>query len=676
MNDAAVEPDRRFAPAVGVGQAGAAAPAEGARDTGTAGTAPRADTAAPGAGAPPSLADRIGARFAPFERLIDPFAETDRPAPPAALGAFILWALRDARWPVAALGALSLAVGAVEAGVFWLLGGLLDRAQESGPARFLAEQWPWVAALLLTLLVVRPAVTLGQGALSSLSVGPGLQPMTIWRLHRHTLGQSMRFFEEDFTGRIAQKQMQTANALTQATMETLNALGLMLAYVFAMTAALAAADWRLALIGVVWAGLYAWALVWILPLVRDKARIRAEARAAVTGRLVDSLTHIRTVKLFAHARREEDSARRALERFRDAAAAFGRPLMAMRVALAVLNTGVTLAMVGAALALWLGGSASTGVLAMATMLVLRATAMSNWIAFSAMGVFGEIGTIEDGARTLARPHELTDRPGAAAPAAPRGLIRFEDVTFRYGRPTGGVAGLNLTVRPGEKIGLVGPSGAGKSTAFALLLRLHDPESGRVTLDGADLRDLTQDGLRRAIGAVTQDTAIFNRSARDNILYGRPEADPAAVEDAARRARAHDFIAELRDGAGRTGYDARLGERGVKLSGGQRQRIALARAILKDAPILLLDEATSALDSMVEAEIQAALAEAMAGKTVIAIAHRLSTISHMDRVVAMEDGRVVEEGAHDALLAHGGLYAALWARQSGGFLGDGARAAAE
>jgi ATP-binding cassette subfamily B protein len=622
------------------------------------------------------LADLLGGGFGWFERRIDPFADTGRPVPPAALGAFLAWGLRDVRRPVAALGALSLAVGAVEAGVFWLLGTLVDRAQAAGPERFLRDEWPWIAALLVTLLVVKPLTTVAQGAMSSLTVGPGLQPMTIWRLHRHTLGQSMRFFEEDFTGRIAQKQMQTANALTQATLETLNALGLMAAYMVAMTAALAAADWRLASIGVVWACAYGAALVWILPEVRARATARAEARAAVTGRLVDSLTHIRTVKLFAHARREEDSARRALARFRDAAVAFGRPLMAMRVALTALNTAVTVAMVGAALALWLTGATTVGVLAMATMLVLRATAMSNWIAFSAMGVFGEIGTIEDGARTLAKPHEITDAPAARDPVRPRGGVRFEGVTFRYGRETGGVAGLDLTVAAGEKVGLVGPSGAGKSTAVSLLLRLYDPEAGRVTLDGVDLRDLTQDGLRRAIAAVTQETAIFNRSALDNILYGRPEAGREAAERAARRARAHDFVATLRDGKGRTGYDAHLGERGVKLSGGQRQRVALARAILKDAPILLLDEATSALDSEVEAEIQAALAEAMQGKTVIAIAHRLSTIAHMDRIVAMDGGRVVEDGTHAELLARGGLYAGLWARQSGGFLGDGARAAAE
>jgi ATP-binding cassette subfamily B protein len=577
----------------------------------------------------------------------------------------------DVRGPLLGLAALSLAVGAVEAGVFWMIGALVDRAAAAGPERFLAVEWPYLAVLLVMLVVVRPAATLGQNALSSLALGPALQPMTIWRLHRHTLGQAMRFFEEDFTGRLAQKQMQTANALTQATIETLNAFGMMISFVVTMTLALGAADWRLGLVVLVWAGFYASALRATLPAVRARAKARAEARAGVTGRLVDSLSHIKTVKLFAHARREEESARRALTRFRDAAVAFGRPLMAMRVTLAILNTAATIAMIGLALWLWTSGAATLGVVAMAAMLTLRATAMSNWIAMSAMAVFGEIGTVEDGAHTLSPPHGVADRPGALDSLRPEGRIRFEGVRFAYGRETGGVRDLDLAIEPGEKVALVGPSGAGKSTAVSLLLRLYDVEGGRVTLDGVDLRDMTQDALRLAIGTVTQETAIFNRSALDNILYGRPEAGREAAVEAARKARAHEFVAGLRDGRGRTGYDAHLGERGVKLSGGQRQRIALARAILKDAPILVLDEATSALDSEVEAEIQAALHDVMRGKTVLAIAHRLSTIAEMDRIVVMDQGRVVEQGPHARLLAAGGLYARLWARQSGGFIGAAA-----
>jgi ATP-binding cassette subfamily B protein len=609
--------------------------------------------------------------FAWFERRIDPFQPNDRPQPPAGLVPFLRWALRDARGAVWLLAFFSLAVGAAEAGVFWLIGGLVDRAAAVGPERFLAQEWPWLLALLVFVLILKPVTQLGQNAMTSLALGPSLNPMTISRLHRHTLGQSMRYFEEDFTGRIAQKQMQTANALTSVVQDTLTSLGMLASYVLTMLIALGSADPWLAAVGVAWCVAFTLALRWGIPRVRERSRLRAEARAMVTGRLVDSLSHIRTVKLFAHAGREEANARAALDRYRSAALGFGRPMMAMRVILAALNAAVTVAMIGGAIWLWTAGQGTLGVIAMASMLTLRLTAMSSWIAFSALSIFGELGTIEDGAATLSPPHEVNDRPGARDPAPVQGRIAFEAVDFGYGRRIGGVRDLNLTLAPGEKVGLVGRSGAGKSTLVSLLLRLYDVEGGRITLDGADIRDLTQDGLRRAVATVTQETAIFNRSARDNILYGRPDATIEQVIDAARRARAHDFIDALRDGKGRTGYAAHLGERGVKLSGGQRQRIALARAILKDAPILVLDEATSALDSEVEAEIQDALAEAMQGKTVIAIAHRLSTIAMMDRIVVLDAGRVVEQGPHAALLARGGLYADLWARQSGGFLAEAA-----
>jgi ATP-binding cassette subfamily B protein len=613
--------------------------------------------------------------FAWFERRIEPFAPYDRPEPPRDLRAFAAWALRDARGAVWLLAIFSLAVGAAEAGVFWLIGGLVDRAAAAGPERFFAEEWPWLVALLVAVLIFKPLAQLGQNAMTSLALGPSLNPMTIWRLHRHTLGQSMRYFEEDFTGRIAQKQMQTANALTSVVQDTLTSLGMLISYVVTMLIALGSADPWLAAVGLVWCAGFVASLRWAIPLIRERSRQRAEARASVTGRLGDSLSHIRTVKLFAHAGREEENARAALTRYREAAIAFGRPMMAMRAILAAMNAAVTVAMVGGAVWLWSAGEATLGVIAMASMLTLRLTAMSSWIAFSALSIFGELGTIEDGAATLSPPHDVKDRPDARDPAPVTGRIAFEDVTFGYGSRIGGVRDLSLTIAPGEKVGLVGRSGAGKSTVVSLLLRLYDVEGGRITLDGADIRDLTQDGLRKAAATVTQETAIFNRSARDNILYGRPDATIEQVIDAAKRARAHDFIESLRDGRGRTGYAAHLGERGVKLSGGQRQRIALARAILKDAPILVLDEATSALDSEVEAEIHEALVEAMKDKTVIAIAHRLSTIAAMDRIVVLDAGRIVEQGPHDALLERGGLYADLWARQSGGFLADQAADAA-
>lgn len=609
--------------------------------------------------------------FDPAERLIAPFAPHAAERPPSDLVPFIRWSLRGAKGAVVLLAVFTLAFGAAEAAVFYLIGGLVDRAAAAGPGAVFAREWPWLLVLLLAVAVAKPIAQLGQGALTSLAIGPGLNPMVTWRLHRHTLGQSMRFFEEDFTGRIAQKQQQTSMALTTVVIDTLSALGMLLAYVVTMALLLASAEPWLGLIVVVWCLAFCLALRWSVPRVRARAMQRAAARATVTGQLVDSLSHIRTVKLFAHAGREEEAARLALARFREAGLAFGRALMSMRVVMAVLNTFVTIAMIGGALWFYDSGEATLGVIAMASMMTLRLTAMSNWMSQSALSIFGELGTIEDGAATLSAPHEVTDRPAARIPASVRGRVEFRDVTFRYGREKGGVSNLSFTVAPGEKVGLVGRSGAGKSTAVSLLLRLHDVEAGAVLLDGADVRDLTQDGLRRAVATVTQETAIFNRSALDNVLYGRPEATREEAFAAARRARAHDFIVDLRDGKGRTGYDAHLGERGVKLSGGQRQRIALARAILKDAPVLVLDEATSALDSEVEAEIQDALAEVMRGKTVLAIAHRLSTIAAMDRIVVMDDGRVVEEGPHHTLIARGGLYAELWSRQSGGFLQEAA-----
>ncbi|RAH99582.1 multidrug ABC transporter ATP-binding protein [Acuticoccus sediminis] len=599
--------------------------------------------------------------------MVDPFADYGDTRPPSTLVAFLKWSLRDVRWTIALLAFFSLAVGATEGLTFYLVGGLVDRATEAGPERLFAEEWKWLLGILVIVVIGKPITTLGQSAMSSLAIGPGLNPMSIWRLHRHTLGQSMRFFEEDFTGRIAQKQTQTSNALTSVVIDSLSSLGMLGAYIVTITLLLAAAEPLLAAVVVVWTIGFAFALRWGVPRIRARAKARAAARAMVTGQLVDSLSHIKTVKLFAHANREQEAARKAIATFRKTGIEFGRSMMAMRMILTVMNVLLTLALIGIALWLYHVGAGTIGVIAMASIMTLRLTAMSNWIAQSALSIFGELGTIEDGAHTLSPPHDIVDAPDAVDPKATRGHVDFQNVTFRYGRPIGGVAGLSLDIAPGEKVGLVGRSGAGKSTAVSLLLRLHDVEEGRILLDGTDIRDLSQDGLRRAIATVTQETAIFNRSALDNILYGRPEAGREAAVAAARRAKAHDFITDLADMKGRLGYEAHLGERGVKLSGGQRQRIALARAILKDAPVLVLDEATSALDSEVEADIQEALTEVMAGKTVIAIAHRLSTIAAMDRIVVLDAGRVVESGPHGELLDRGGLYAELWARQSGGFL---------
>lgn len=605
--------------------------------------------------------------FKPFETAVEPFMAYSRTRPPSDLVGFLRWSLRDVRGPVVLYAVLALLVGAAEAATFYLIGGLVDRAVAAGPADVFASEWPWLLALVLTVVIAKPATQLAQSALMSLSLGPGLMSMTVWRLHRHTLGQSMRYFEEDFTGRIAQKQMQTSNALTSVTVDTLSTFGMLVAYLLTVGFLLGSAEPWLGAVVAIWAVAFGGALWWCVPRVRARATARAAARAGVTGQLVDSLSHMKTVKLFAHARREEDAARQSIDRFRRAGIAFGNSMMTMRVLLAIMNTIVTLVMLFGALWFWSRGEATIGVLAMAAMMTLRLTAMSNWMAQSALSIFGELGTIEDGANTLSPPHDIVDAADAGTLDRVEGHVRFDNVTFRYGRPTGGVAGLDFEIEAGEKVGLVGRSGAGKTTAVALLLRLYDLDSGRILIDGHDISSLTQDSLRHAIATVTQETAIFNRSALDNIRYGNPEATLEEVREAARRARADAFILGIADGKGRTGYDAHLGERGVKLSGGQRQRIALARAILKDAPILVLDEATSALDSEVEAEIQEALAEVMAGKTVLAIAHRLSTIAAMDRIIVLDEGRVIEQGPHASLLARGGIYADLWSRQSGGFL---------
>ena len=603
-----------------------------------------------------------------FEGRFDPYAPGDGP-PPRTFWPFVRWMLAGT-WPtLALLGLVSLGLGVAEVASAWMVGWLVDGAAAAPEARsFLGDNWVGVALVLAFFLVARPLLLALHSGLSSIALAPGVFHLAVWRLHRHTLGQSLRFFEDDFAGRISQKQMQTGNALAESMNELFNAAAQGLAVVLAASVLLVSTDWRLAVVLALWFAAYLAVVVRCLPGIRAASRGRAAARAGLSGQLVDSLSHMATVKVFAHAGREEVAAREALARFREAALRFGRRIFRFRCLLAALAGALPAAMIGVALWLWQAGQAGPGIIAMAGLLSTRLGHMSGWISFSAMNIFTHLGTVEDGMHTLTPGHGVTDRPGAVEPAGARGEIRFEDVTFRYGRDEGGgLHGFSLTVAPGEKVALVGRSGAGKSTALALLLRLYDVESGRITLDGRDIRDLTQDGLRRHIAMITQEPAMFNRSALDNILYGRPDAGAEAALEAAREAAAHDFIEELSDWKGRTGYAAHLGERGVKLSGGQRQRIALARAILKDAPVLVLDEATAALDSETEATVQAALGRLMADKTVIAIAHRLSTIARMDRIVVMEAGRVVEEGTHYDLLARDGLYARFWAHQSGGLI---------
>ena len=611
--------------------------------------------------APPlrSIADRIAAGVAPF-------APSDGP-PPRELLAFFRWCLRGA-WPMVILAfAASAAAGTTEIVTAFFLGAVIDSAADPSGG-YLARNAALLAGFLGFYLVLRPLIFGASASLSGIGVAPNVYPLVQSRLHRWTLGQSVRFFDDDFAGRIAAKQMQTARAVTETTMEFVNVVAFALASLVGSAILMLAIDWRVALALTAWLVGYLALFRWFMPRVRTRSKARAAARAAVTGQVVDTITNVKTVKLFGHADHEDRAALDAMGTLRDRSLAFGRLSSAFRFALMFVAGLLPILMIGGTLWLWRLGDATPGDIAAAGAIAFRLSQMTGWVSFTLMALYANVGEVEDGMLTLAHLHDLTDAPDAVPLPPVEGAVAFEDVTFTYGRGEGGLVDLALRIAPGEKLGVVGASGAGKSTLAALLLRLYDPERGRVTLDGHDLRAVTQDSLRRQIGTVTQETAMFNRSALDNIRYGRPDASEAEVHAAARAAEAHEFILALRDHKGNEGYAAALGERGVKLSGGQRQRIALARAILKDAPVLVLDEATSALDSEVEGAIQAALERVMEGKTVVAIAHRLSTIARMDRIIVLEAGRVVEEGTHRALLARGGTYARYWERQSGGFLG--------
>jgi ATP-binding cassette subfamily B protein len=520
---------------------------------------------------------------------------------------------------------------------------------------------------LFFFLLIRP-VLFGLNALAqNIVLAPNVMMLVLQRVHRHSLGQSVTFFDNDFAGRISQKEMQTARALTDTVIETINTVFFALASVVGAILLLGTVDLRIALGLGVWIVVYIAMIRFFMPRIRKRSTARAAARANVTGQLVDTITNIKTVKLFAHSDHEDQAALGAMSALRDRTLSYGHVAVTFRFCLMAVAGVLPVLLVGGALYYWSIGLVSAGDIAATGAVSLRLAQMTGWVSFTLMGLYANVGEVEDGIRTLTPPHDLTDADGAIS--LPEGAeVTFDRVTFAYGRDVGGVSDLSLTIKPGEKIGIVGASGAGKSTLVALLLRLYDPEEGRILVAGTDISGVTQESLRRRIGMVTQETAMFNRSARDNILYGRPDASEHAMVEAAKRAEAHAFITDLQDFAGRTGYDAHLGERGVKLSGGQRQRIALARAILKDAPILVLDEATSALDSEVEAEIQAALERVMEGKTVLAIAHRLSTIARMDRIIVLDQGQIAEEGTHSELLQSDGLYARFWQRQSGGFLG--------
>ncbi|MEE3359022.1 MAG: ABC transporter ATP-binding protein [Pseudomonadota bacterium] len=588
-------------------------------------------------------------------------------SPPNKLFKFILWAVKGA-WPALwAAGILSVVAGVAEVFAAILLGMVIDKALALEPSQIFSDGMGLLLGAFVFFALFRP-ILFGMTAYSqTIIVQPNVLNLVLSRLHRYTLGQAVTFFDNDFAGRIAQKEMQTARALNDVVTEIIHTVLFALASVVGAVLMLGTVDIRIAGGLVVWMVAYVFLLRFFMPRIRTRSQARASARAMVTGQIVDTVTNIKTVKLFAHDDHEDRAALDAMGSYRSKFIAFGRVSASFRFTLMALAGFLPVLLIGGALWYWSRGLISAGDIAATGAVSLRLAQMTGWVSFTLMGLYANLGEVEDGMRTLTPQHTLMDPENPKELVVPRGQIDITDLSFAYGQKTGGIEKISLSIKPGEKLGIVGASGAGKSTLVALLLRLYDPESGKIEIDGTDISEVSQNSLRSKIGMVTQETAMFNRSAFENIRYGKPDATLDEVIAAAEKAEAHDFITAMQDHKGRTGYDAHLGERGVKLSGGQRQRIALARAILKDAPIFILDEATSALDSEVEASIQSALERVMEGKTVLAIAHRLSTISHMDRILVLDQGRLAEEGTHDELLAKGGLYARYWDRQSGGFV---------
>ena len=597
---------------------------------------------------------------------IDHMAPADGP-PPTTLRGFFYWSLRGSFKVLALSGFTSILTGITEVSAVLMLGMLVDAALASSSQSPLGDHLWLFGAGVLFFLVLRPIFFGIFSFMQTNVVTPNVSNLVLSRLHRWTLGQSVQFFDNDFAGRIAQKEMQTARAVTDVVVEILHTVLFALASVIGAALMLTSVDVSLTVGLCLWLLTYLALIKYFMPLIRKRSGVRASARAMVTGQIVDTVTNIKTVKLFAHDEHEDQAALEAMRGFRDSSLDYGTVASWFRFCLNSLGGVLPVMMVGGSLWFWSTGSISAGDIAVAGAISLRLSQMTGWVSYTLMTIYANLGEIEDGISTLSPPHDLTDAPDAKRLRVPSGKIDFDRIHFAYGRDVGGVDNISLSIAAGEKVGVVGASGAGKSTLVSLLLRLYDTEKGTVRIDGQDLRKVTQESLRHQIGMVTQETALFNRSARDNILYGRANASEAELVDAAKQAEAHTFILQLHDHQGRRGYEAHLGEQGVKLSGGQRQRIALARAILKDAPILVLDEATSALDSEVESSIQSALERVMRGKTVLAIAHRLSTLSKMDRIIIIDQGHIVETGTHQSLLELGGLYHRYWKRQSGGFI---------
>ncbi|MCA0177081.1 MAG: ABC transporter ATP-binding protein/permease [Proteobacteria bacterium] len=608
--------------------------------------------------------------FAHFERRIDAWPDAPPPPLPPTFARF-MWACTEGmRGHILAMMLLTAAIGVFEAVLFGFLGRVVDWLAGASPATWWAEHQTPLLLLAGVLLLSIALVTL-QAIIKFQTLNANFPMRLRWHFHRRMLAQSMGFYQDEFAGRVATKVMQTALAVRDVVMTLTDILVFIVIYFATLLAVVGSFDWRMLLPFIAWLALYVLAMRYFVPKLSRVGQAQADARSLMVGRITDAYTNIATVKLFSHNQREASYARGAMQEFMVTAYGQMRLVSLLEIIIHTLSVALVMGTAGMALWLWTQGDVGVGAVAAASAMALRLNGISHWIMWEMASLFENIGTVQDGVNTLSRTQAVVDAPQAPALVVPKGEVRFEDVLFRYGGERTVIDGLSLVIRPGEKIGLVGRSGAGKSTVVNLLLRFYDLEGGRILIDGQDIAGVTQSSLRAQVGMVTQDTSLLHRSVRDNLLYGRPDASEAQMEAAAARAEALDFIGTLADPKGRRGFDAHVGERGVKLSGGQRQRIAIARVMLKDAPILLLDEATSALDSEVEAAIQESLYRLMEGKTVVAIAHRLSTIAAMDRLIVMDAGRIVEQGTHAELLARGGLYARLWAHQSGGFLGEDA-----
>ncbi|EIV8649177.1 TPA: ABC transporter ATP-binding protein [Vibrio parahaemolyticus] len=607
--------------------------------------------------------------FKRFEGFTEPFPKSTPDQPPSGIFAFLRHYTRGYEKPLIIMSLMSTIVAIVEVMLFGAMGQLVDWLSTSNPETFLQDNRADLIFYGVLLLVVMPLLVVIYSLLVHQTL-LGNYPMSIrWLAHRYLLNQSLNFYQDDFAGRVATKVMQTSLAVRETVMKSMDVFVYVTVYFTSMVVMLAAADWRLMIPMIVWLLVYIAIQIYFVPKLKDVASEQADARSTMTGRIVDSYTNIQTVKLFSHSQRETQYAEQGMKGFLNTVYRQMRLVTGFDVAVEISNYILVFSVAALSIYLWLDSAISVGAIAIAVSLALRVNGMSMWIMWEVGALFENMGTVVDGMKTLSKPIDIQDKPNAKDLVVSQGGIQFDNVSFHYGENKGVINHLNLDIKPSEKVGLVGRSGAGKSTLVNLLLRFHDVEEGSIKIDGQNIADVTQDSLRSKIGMVTQDTSLLHRSIRDNILYGNPTASEEELLKATKQAHAHEFIETLTDPFGNVGYDAQVGERGVKLSGGQRQRIAISRVLLKDAPLLVLDEATSALDSEVEAAIQESLNELMQGKTVIAIAHRLSTIAQMDRLIVLDKGNVVEQGTHQELIAHNGIYAQLWAHQTGGFLGE-------